>query len=83
MHLDLGHVGIYRGLVAQANLTQEQELALFEVLQRKSNCELVELLDNFAIAAELQTIFWLYPGSMGINLCWQMQERFCRCRPKC
>lgn len=57
VHLDLGHVGIYRGLVAQANLTQEQELALFEVLQRKSNCELVELLDNFAIAAELQTIF--------------------------
>ncbi len=57
VHLDLGHVGIYRGLVAQANLTQEQELELFEVLQRKSNCELVELLGGYAMPAELSAIF--------------------------
>ena len=65
VHLDLGHVGIYRGLVAQANLTEEQELALFEVLQRKSNCELVELLENYAIPAELQTIFLALPKLNG------------------
>jgi ATP phosphoribosyltransferase regulatory subunit len=65
VHLDLGHVEIYRGLVAQANLTQEQELALFEVLQRKSNCELVELLGNFAISAELQAIFLALPKLNG------------------
>jgi ATP phosphoribosyltransferase regulatory subunit HisZ len=30
VHLDLGHVGIYRGLVAQANLTQEQDRQHFK-----------------------------------------------------
>ena len=65
VHLDLGHVGIYRGLVAQANLTQEQELALFEVLQRKSNCELVELLENYAMPIELQTVFLTLPKLNG------------------
>ncbi|MCK5354627.1 MAG: ATP phosphoribosyltransferase regulatory subunit, partial [Methyloprofundus sp.] len=65
VHLDLGHVGIYRGLVAQANLTEDQELALFEVLQRKSNCELAELLLSYAMPAELQTIFLALPQLNG------------------
>lgn len=65
VHLDLGHVGIYRGLVAQANLTSEQELALFVVLQRKSNCELVELLDSYAVTAELRTVFLALPKLNG------------------
>ncbi len=65
VHLDLGHVGIYRGLVAQANLTEDQELALFEVLQRKSNCELAELLLSYAMPAELQAIFLALPQLNG------------------
>ncbi len=65
VHLDLGHVGIYRGLVAQANLTEKQELALFEVLQRKSNCELDELLASYAVSAELQAIFLALPKLNG------------------
>jgi len=65
VHLDLGHVGIYRGLVAQANLTQQQELELFEVLQRKSNCELAELLGSYAVADELQAIFLSLPKLNG------------------
>lgn len=65
VHLDLGHVGIYRGLVAQANLTVEQELALFEVLQRKSNCELVELLQEYAVGADLQAVFQALPKLNG------------------
>ena len=65
VHLDLGHVGIYRGLVAQANLAEEQELALFEVLQRKSNCELVELLEKYAIPADLQAVFLALPKLNG------------------
>ena len=65
VHLDLGHVGIYRGLVAQASLTEEQELEFFDVLQRKSNCELVELLDKYAVSAELQTIFLALPRLNG------------------
>lgn len=65
VHLDLGHVGIYRGLVAQANLTQEQELELFEVLQRKANGELAVLLESYAISAKLQTIFLNLPKLNG------------------
>src|SRR3970040_359122 len=38
-HLDLGHVGVFRGLAAQATLTDEQEKELFEELQRKARNE--------------------------------------------
>ncbi|WP_221895806.1 ATP phosphoribosyltransferase regulatory subunit [Bathymodiolus japonicus methanotrophic gill symbiont] len=65
VHLDLGHVGIYRGLVAQANLTEEQELALFEVLQRKANCELSELIDSYAVSSDIQKVFLALPKLNG------------------
>lgn len=45
IHLDLGHVGIYRGLVGQAGLNAEQEAGLFDILQRKAA---PDLLDFFA-----------------------------------
>ncbi len=44
VHLDLGHVGIYRGLAAQAGLDPEAEAALFAVLQRKSKPDLQQFL---------------------------------------
>jgi ATP phosphoribosyltransferase regulatory subunit len=43
VHLDLGHVGIYRALSEEAGLTKEQETELFDVLQRKAITELNEL----------------------------------------
>jgi len=36
MSLDIGHVGIFRGLVAHSALSEEQENRLFDMLQRKS-----------------------------------------------
>lgn len=36
VHLDLGHVGIYRGLVGRAGLDAGQEAELFDILQRKA-----------------------------------------------
>jgi len=36
VHLDLGHVGIYRGLAGQAGLSCSQEAELFDILQRKA-----------------------------------------------
>ncbi|MCF7969827.1 MAG: ATP phosphoribosyltransferase regulatory subunit [Methylococcaceae bacterium] len=65
VHLDLGHVAIYRGLVAQAKLTKEQELELFDVLQRKSNSELSDLLESYAVSAELHAIFLNLPKLNG------------------
>jgi ATP phosphoribosyltransferase regulatory subunit len=50
VHLDLGHVGIYRELSLQAGLNPAQESALFELLQGKAKPELTELINSFAIA---------------------------------
>jgi ATP phosphoribosyltransferase regulatory subunit len=44
VHLDLGHVSIYRALADQAGLTGESEWQLFGILQRKSVPELDEFL---------------------------------------
>ncbi len=65
IYLDLGHVGIYRSLAAQAQLNKEQELALFDVLQRKSNSELLELLESFALPTDLQAILLALPKLNG------------------
>ena len=44
--LDLGHVGIFRGLAKDAGLDQGQEVQLFDILQRKSVPELHEFLST-------------------------------------
>lgn len=38
--LDLGHVGIYRALIAQAGLSAEDEADLFDALQRKAGADI-------------------------------------------
>ena len=40
VHLDLGHVGIYRAIAAKLGLDAEDEAALFGILQRKSQPDL-------------------------------------------
>ena len=65
VHLDLGHVGIYRALSNQAGLTCAQESELFDVLQRKARPELAELMDSYAIADELKTLFLKLPELNG------------------
>jgi len=49
LYLDLGHVGIYRGLVEQAGLDSEQEAILFDALQRKAKPEIIELLNEWSL----------------------------------
>lgn len=51
VHLDLGHVGIFRALTRGAGLDAEQEADLFDVLQRKALPEIESLLDSFGTAA--------------------------------
>lgn len=65
VHLDLGHVGIYRALSRQAGLTCAQESELFDVLQRKARPELAELMDSYAIASELKMLFLKLPELNG------------------
>ena len=65
VHLDLGHVGIYRALSEQAGLTQQQEAELFDVLQRKARTELDELLASYKIDGEIKHIFATLPTLNG------------------
>ena len=46
VHLDLGHVGIYRGLARAAGLSGEVEQQLFDALQRKAMDEIAELTET-------------------------------------
>ena len=50
MVIDIGHVGIYRGLAEQACLSTEQEQALFNALQRKALPEIKKLLSEYALS---------------------------------
>lgn len=50
VHLDLGHVGVFRALARAAQLTAEQEADLFDVLQRKAVPEIESLLVAFGTA---------------------------------
>lgn len=56
-HVDLGHVGIFRGLARQAELDQEQEAAMFDALQRKALPEINALLDEFGVTSKIQDMF--------------------------
>ena len=48
-YLDLGHVGIYRGLARQAGLDRRQEHELFDVLQRKAVPEMEGLIGELGV----------------------------------
>jgi ATP phosphoribosyltransferase regulatory subunit len=50
MHVDLGHVGIFRGLARDANLETEQESELFDAVQRKAVPEIESLLAGLDVS---------------------------------
>jgi ATP phosphoribosyltransferase regulatory subunit len=65
VHLDLGHVGIYRALSRQAGLTGLQESELFDVLQRKARPELQELMNSYTIDNALKLMLLKLPELNG------------------
>ncbi|MEI6744787.1 MAG: ATP phosphoribosyltransferase regulatory subunit [Methylococcaceae bacterium] len=65
VHLDLGHVGIYRALAEEAALTQAQESELFDVLQRKARPELKDLLESYNLTVDLKTALLKLPELNG------------------
>ncbi len=52
-YLDLGHVGIFRGLARQAGLDAAAEHALFDALQRKAVPEIESLVAGFGLPGAL------------------------------
>jgi len=51
--VDIGHVGIFRGLAKQAQLGTDDEAHLFEMLQRKAIPEIEQVLAGSGMAAEV------------------------------
>ena len=47
LHIDLGHVGIFRGLARDADLSEQQEKELFAALQRKAVPEIDVMLEAY------------------------------------
>ncbi|MCK4843339.1 MAG: ATP phosphoribosyltransferase regulatory subunit [Methylococcales bacterium] len=65
VHLDLGHVRIYRELSTLAGLTEQQEAELFDILQRKARTELTELVASLPIDDKFKNIFIALPTLNG------------------
>lgn len=65
LHIDLGHVGIYRALARAAALTEVQEDAFFDLLQRKAMTEIhAWVADNVSDSALAELLVAL-PGLSG------------------
>ncbi len=63
--LDLGHVGVFRGLSRQAELEPAQEKALFAALQRKAVPEIRALGADFDLDPQLVQMFVQLAGLNG------------------
>jgi ATP phosphoribosyltransferase regulatory subunit len=56
LHLDLGHVALFRALAETAGLTREQEQILFDIYQRKSIPELKEFSLHIPLGSDFLTL---------------------------
>lgn len=70
VHMDLGHVGIYRGLARAAELSGEVEQQLFDALQRKAVDEVAALTEQVepALASMLRALAELCGGREVLEL---------------
>ncbi len=65
VHLDLGHVSIFRELAKFAELSERQETQLFDVLQRKARPELAQIVTNYSCKQEVKGLFLKLPELNG------------------
>lgn len=56
VHIVLGHVGIFRNLLAAAGVSEEREAELFDIVQRKAFSDLDTLLDTLIGDASLRAM---------------------------
>lgn len=63
--VDLGHVGVFRGLAQAAGLDRAGELRLFEALQRKASAEIEELVRAAGVAAPVADMLIALPELNG------------------
>ena len=70
VHMDLGHVGIYRGLARAAGLSGEAERQLFDAMQRKAMDEIASLTEALpaSLGKMLQALAELCGGREVLDL---------------
>lgn len=72
LYIDIGHVGIYRGLSQQAGFDQQQEATLFEMMQRKAIPEIQAFLAQQDIDPGVADMLNLLPELHGSEDCLQI-----------
>lgn len=75
LYIDVGHVGIYRGLAKQAGFTEELEATLFEMMQRKAIPEIQAFLANQTIDKNVAEMLNLLPELHGGEDCLKRAEK--------
>lgn len=65
LHIDLGHVGIYRALAAAAGLNAAQEEHFFDLLQRKAMTEIREWVTTHLQSSPVADLLLELPGLAG------------------
>lgn len=65
LHIDLGHVGIYRGLVKQAGIDSAAEMVLFDALQRKALPEIRTLIEEQRLQPAVADMLLSLPALSG------------------
>ncbi len=75
IYLDLGHVGIFRGLARQAGLARSDEMALFDALQRKAIPELQALIGAFDLEPQLGEMLTALAELSGEDALLQAEQR--------
>ncbi len=73
IYIDLGHVGIFRGLVRQAGLSEQSEMELFDALQRKSIPEIKEIIDRVALGEQEAAMLTALPELSGDDVLGKAQ----------
>lgn len=71
VYIDIGHVGIYRGLSKQAGFNEDQEATLFEMMQRKAIPEIQAFLAEQSIDKDIVDMLNLLPELHGGDDCLQ------------
>ena len=65
LHFDIGHVGIYRGLVRQAGINSDDEMVLFDALQRKALPEIESLIGTLNVDSAVADMLLALPQLSG------------------
>ncbi len=75
LHLDLGHVGVFRALARQADLDQQQESTLFDALQRKARPEIEAFLDELGLPSGISQMLASLAALNGGEEIFEQAER--------